>query len=36
MATDLVDTYKFLNGHYKTKPDTFFSTLQKDFKRAFT
>ena len=32
MATDLVDTYKFLNGHYKTKPDTFFSTPSKDLR----
>ena len=32
MATDLVDTYKFLNGHYKTKPDTFFSTPSKDIR----
>ena len=32
MATDLVDTYKFLNRHCKTKPDTFFSTPSKDLR----
>lgn len=30
--TDLIDTYKFLNGHYKTKPDTFFSTPPKELR----
>ena len=32
MKTDLVDTYKFLHGHYKTDPDKFFSLPHKDLR----